>query len=131
MNAVTSLPFPNARTLAGWWRLLAPQRPLALWVGYLFLHRVEALVYLHLEGHVEATVGVAVSVASGPARTIEQHGVPAAVSQVTVEVAIEFAGNFEFHFYRGDVGDGRVDRPRLYQPGGVAIRQRTVRGPTL
>ena len=43
MNAVSSLSFPAGRTLAGWWRLLAAQRPLALWVGYLFLHRIEAL----------------------------------------------------------------------------------------
>jgi hypothetical protein len=54
MNAVASLTFPASRTLAAWWRLLAPHHPLALWVGYLFLHRVEALVNLHLSGHVEA-----------------------------------------------------------------------------
>src|SRR5207249_2985812 len=53
MNAVSSLIFPSGRTLAGWWRLLAPQRPLALWVGYLFLHRLEALVSLHLPGPVD------------------------------------------------------------------------------
>src|SRR5436190_23906034 len=54
MNASASLTFPGGRSLAAWWRLLAARSPLALWVGYLFLHRVEALVHLHLAGHVEA-----------------------------------------------------------------------------
>jgi hypothetical protein len=54
MNALASLPYPGGRTLAAWWRLLAARNPLAVWVGYLFLHRVEALVHLHDEGHVEA-----------------------------------------------------------------------------
>lgn len=44
MTAPSSLAFPGSRTLAGWWRHLAPLRPQALWVGHLFLHRVEALV---------------------------------------------------------------------------------------
>jgi hypothetical protein len=43
MTAALSLPFPGGRTLAGWWRLLAPRQPTALWVGHLFLHRIEAL----------------------------------------------------------------------------------------
>jgi hypothetical protein len=43
MTAAPSLPFPGGRTLAGWWRLLAPRQPTALWVGHLFLHRIEAL----------------------------------------------------------------------------------------
>jgi hypothetical protein len=44
MTAASSLAFPGSRTLAGWWRQLAPLRPRALWVGHLLLHRVEALV---------------------------------------------------------------------------------------
>ena len=44
MTAPSSLAFPGSRTLAGWWRQLAPLRSQALWVGHLFLHRVEALV---------------------------------------------------------------------------------------
>ncbi len=38
------LAFPGGRTLAGWWRQLAPWKPQAWWVGHLLLHRVEALV---------------------------------------------------------------------------------------
>jgi hypothetical protein len=41
-----SLPFPGGRALAGWWRQLAPFRPEAIWIGHLFLHRVEALCRL-------------------------------------------------------------------------------------
>jgi len=42
MTSATSLAFPGSRTLAAWWRQLAPFRPLSLAVGYLFTHRVEA-----------------------------------------------------------------------------------------
>jgi hypothetical protein len=41
-----SLAFPGGRILTGWWRQLAPLRPLGLWIGHLLLHRVEALVCL-------------------------------------------------------------------------------------
>jgi len=46
MTVPAPLAFPGGRTLAGWWRQLAPGQPRALWVGHLFLHRVEALVRL-------------------------------------------------------------------------------------
>jgi hypothetical protein len=48
MTAVSPLVFPGSRTLASWWKQLAPLRPRALWVGHLLLHRVEALATLHL-----------------------------------------------------------------------------------
>jgi len=44
MTAATSLAFPGSRALAGWWRQLAPLQPQSLWVGHLFLHRVECPV---------------------------------------------------------------------------------------
>lgn len=44
MDRASSLPFPGSRTLAQWWRRLEPRRPQALWVGYWYLHRVEAPV---------------------------------------------------------------------------------------
>jgi hypothetical protein len=43
MDSASSLPYPTSRALAGWWRQLQPHRPTALWVGWLFVHRVEAL----------------------------------------------------------------------------------------
>ncbi|MBI3411585.1 MAG: hypothetical protein HY040_24920 [Planctomycetes bacterium] len=46
MTGASSLAFPGSRTLANWWRQLAPYEPAALWTGYLFLHRVEARVDL-------------------------------------------------------------------------------------
>src|SRR5207247_2133579 len=44
MTGASPLLFPASRVLAGWWRQLAPVKPLAVWFGHLFLHRVEALV---------------------------------------------------------------------------------------
>ena len=47
MTAVPPWTFPGSRTLAGWWRQLAPLQPRQLWVGHLLFHRVEALVGLN------------------------------------------------------------------------------------
>src|SRR5262245_6524901 len=44
MDRASSLIFPGSKTLAGWWRQLAPYQPLALWVGYAYVHRIEATV---------------------------------------------------------------------------------------
>jgi len=46
MTAAPPLAFPGSRTLAGWWRQLAPVKPQAMVVAHLLLHRVEALVRL-------------------------------------------------------------------------------------
>src|SRR3954452_6774163 len=46
MTAPAPLAFPGSRSLAGWWRQLAPVQPRGLWIGHLFLHRIEALVSL-------------------------------------------------------------------------------------
>jgi hypothetical protein len=46
MTGASSLAFPASRKLAGWWRQLAAFHPRTLWVGHLFMHRVEALVRL-------------------------------------------------------------------------------------
>jgi hypothetical protein len=43
MDSASSLAYPGSRVLAGWWRQLQPHQPVGLWVGYLFVHRVEAL----------------------------------------------------------------------------------------
>src|SRR5438105_3566534 len=48
MTAVSPLVFPGSRSLASWWKQLAPFQPLALWTGHLLLHRVEALATVHL-----------------------------------------------------------------------------------
>jgi len=42
MTSASSLAFPGSRTLATWWRQLAPFHPQAFAVGYLFIHRLEA-----------------------------------------------------------------------------------------
>jgi hypothetical protein len=47
MTAPSPALLPAGRTLAGWWRQLAPWQPRAIWVGQLLLHRVEALTRLN------------------------------------------------------------------------------------
>jgi hypothetical protein len=42
MDRASSLIFPGSRTIAGWWRQLQAHQPKALWIGYAFLHRIEA-----------------------------------------------------------------------------------------
>jgi hypothetical protein len=44
MSSGSSLGFPGGRTLAAWWRHLSGWHPEAIWIGYLTLHRLEALV---------------------------------------------------------------------------------------
>lgn len=44
MDRASSLIFPGSRTLAGWWRQLLPYQPQAFWIGYGFLHRIDAPV---------------------------------------------------------------------------------------
>jgi len=46
MDRASSLIFPGSRTLVSWWRQLQPHQPQALWVGYEFIHRIEAPVYV-------------------------------------------------------------------------------------
>lgn len=43
MSAIAPLIFPGGRVVAGWWRRLAPYRPLNLWISYLVVQRVEVL----------------------------------------------------------------------------------------
>ena len=58
MDRASSLIFPGSRTLAGWWRQLAPRQPLALGIGYAFLHRIEAPVNVRLEQPIEPLVSL-------------------------------------------------------------------------
>src|SRR5947209_8464762 len=44
MDSASSLAYPGSRNLAGWWRQLQHFQPAAMWAGYLFVHRIEALV---------------------------------------------------------------------------------------
>jgi hypothetical protein len=46
MDRASSLIFPGSKTLAGWWRQLQAHQPKALWIGYAFLHRIEASVHV-------------------------------------------------------------------------------------
>lgn len=53
MTAAAPLPFPTSRTLAGWWRQLAPAQPRGFWFGHLLLHRVEALTRVTKRQHLD------------------------------------------------------------------------------
>lgn len=54
MDRASSLIFPGGRTLAAWWRQLAPLQPEGLWVGYGFVHRIEAAVNARGEQPIDA-----------------------------------------------------------------------------
>jgi hypothetical protein len=70
MTGASPLLFPGSRVLAGWWRQLAPVKPLAVWFGHLFLHRVEALVSVARTGRPDALGRLVLqSVAQAPAST--------------------------------------------------------------
>ena len=43
MDSASSLAYPGSRAVAGLFRSLERYQPTALWVGYLWVHRVEAL----------------------------------------------------------------------------------------
>jgi len=53
MDRASSLIFPGSKTLAGWWRQLAPYQPQALWVAYAFVHRIDAPVSVLCDRPVE------------------------------------------------------------------------------
>jgi hypothetical protein len=53
MDRASSLIYPGSKTVAGWWRQLAPRQPLAFAIGYGFLHRVEAPVHVLEEKAIE------------------------------------------------------------------------------
>jgi hypothetical protein len=69
----SSLSFPPAQHLAQWWTQLAPLRPKQFWVGYLLVHRVEALVSV-LRHHSLDSLShfVLRALALAPERTVEQ-----------------------------------------------------------
>ncbi|MBM3995591.1 MAG: hypothetical protein FJ303_15775 [Planctomycetes bacterium] len=56
MDRASSLIFPGSKTLAGWWRQLAPRQPQALAIGYAFLHRIEAPVQVRQSRPVEPLI---------------------------------------------------------------------------
>src|SRR5262249_41238220 len=55
MTAVSPLVFPGSRSLASWWRDLAPVQPRRLWVSHLLLHRVEAVAALKVLASLDRT----------------------------------------------------------------------------
>ncbi len=81
-----------------------------------------------LEGYVQATVGVAVSIGRGFAGPIEQDSKPAGVFDVPIEVAVVFAGEFEAHLEGGDGSDGGIEGAHIAKPGWVAVGHDSIRG---
>lgn len=68
MTSEAPLAFPEGGTLADWWRKLSSWQPQALWVGHLFLHRIEALVQIR-GGRSLAHLDLLLLKALRPART--------------------------------------------------------------
>ncbi len=72
MTVASPSAFPGSRTLASWWRQLAPLYPRALWVAHLALHRVEALVRLNRMVHLDRVARMVLeALALRPAAALE------------------------------------------------------------
>jgi hypothetical protein len=54
MDRASSLIYPGSKTVAGWWRQLAPRHPTTLAIGYGFLHRVDAPVHVLEEKSIDS-----------------------------------------------------------------------------
>ncbi len=87
MDRASSLIYPGSKTLAGWWRQLAPHRPRALAIGYAFLHRIEAPVNVLAEQPIDPLTHLVLqaltldAVAISPARLQERLRLPAPMVQ--------------------------------------------------
>src|SRR5262245_29832848 len=53
MTVASPLAYPGGRTLATWWKQLAPWQPDSFWFGQLLLHRLEALTRVHRSCSIE------------------------------------------------------------------------------
>ena len=73
MTAPSPALFPAGRTLAGWWRQLAPWQPTAVWVGQLLLQVLGQVSYL--PGEIRQRLLIAdrglSSLSQGGARTVK------------------------------------------------------------
>ena len=74
MDRASSLIYPGSRTLAGWWRQLAPLQPKAIAMGYGFLHRIEAAVNVVTQEPIDPLVHLVLQ-----ALALEKSAVPAHV----------------------------------------------------
>src|SRR5262245_11712478 len=85
-----------------------------------------------LQSDIQAAVTVSSGIAGGFSRPIEQDtevgDAILSVSQVTVEVAVEFAVDFESHLDRTDRADGGTEIPDIGQAGGIAVGHQPVGG---
>jgi hypothetical protein len=73
MSADSPAVFPPNRVLAQWWKQIASLHPKQVWIGYLLLHRVEALVSVTKQIPLEGIpLFVLRSLALGPHRTLDE-----------------------------------------------------------
>src|SRR5208282_6199247 len=98
------------------------------WCGDVLIEVYVAVGRAGLEGDIETAVRVAVRVGSGFAGPVEEHGKSVGVSEVTVEVAIKFAGDFEADLDGRDDADGRIEVAHIAEAGGVAVGHEAVGG---
>jgi hypothetical protein len=98
MDRASSLIFPGGKTLAGWWRQMLPRQPQAVWVGYGYVHRIEAPVNVLRAQPVEPFTHLMLQALAldradsvGVAGLQKRLGLPAAVVQ-RVLIGMESAG---------------------------------------
>jgi hypothetical protein len=79
MLSASQLSFPGSRILAQWWRQLQPFCPESLHVGFVHVHRLEAIALVNHERSLEPLAHVllqALAVASPAARLQQRLGLP-------------------------------------------------------
>jgi len=107
MVDVSALTFPASAVLAGWQRQLAARQPQALWVGHLFLQRVEAMVQTATQQPLER----------GPALFLQAVGLSEATSNeqalANLRDRLHFPEAMLRHELRSLESDGLVDADRI------------------
>ena len=123
MDRASSLIFPGSRTLAGWWRQLLPYQPLALWIGYGFLHRIEATVSVLRDQPVDPLTHLVLqALALEPADVVSVESLQARLrlpGVVVQRVLIGMAGT-------GLLARSTSDRWQLTERGNHALQHRHV-----
>jgi len=91
MDRASSLIFPGSKTIAGWWRQLAPYQPQAYWIGYGFVHRVEASVKVLCKNPVEPFAHLVLQALALEQTLSDNHGTGAALSNLQTRLRMPAA----------------------------------------
>ena len=88
MDRASSLIFPGGRTLAAWWRQLAPYQPRAIWISYIFVHRLEAAVSVDVRQPLETLDRLVLSAMDLEHQTLPDVPVANLVARLQLPIAM-------------------------------------------